>query len=218
MPVSTFLQCVSIDLSLIILLNNCGGPSSIQAAVNSEFDFPKLATFYKSHADEILDNVPNSISMDVGPLNLGEYDLEKKAFPFVGPVLGYGGRPMKQPVVAEGINLGHTPLPRCGATPGNVWFGPTPPSFTAHVSFPKLTFTDFAVDESAAKDYVAFLSSVHASGRFVFLRVDMDVLNNPARMTNYGRGVDFDGKVSKITVFSTRDNHTATAPIGVLYP
>jgi len=87
-----------------------------------------------------------------------------------------------------------------------------------HVSFKRISFDDFPIDEVAAKNYVSYVSSIHAFQRIVFLKVDIDILENPGRITDYGRGVDFDGKVTKITVFATRDNQHPTSAVGVLFP
>lgn len=107
-------------MKYLILLNNCGGPPDIQGRVNSEFEFPKMAAFYKSRAEEILTkDIPNSVTVNVGVLALGEYDMQKKAFPFVEPTMQ-----TKRVVAAEGLEVGHKNIsPRCGDE-RNRWYGP----------------------------------------------------------------------------------------------
>ncbi|MGC2112517.1 MAG: hypothetical protein WA655_23565 [Candidatus Korobacteraceae bacterium] len=201
-------------MKYFILLNNCSGPPDIQAAVNSEFDFPSMAAFYKAQATQIVSGVSNSITVDVGPFVLGEYDSGRKAFPFIE-----AAGTKRKPVVAEGVGIPHRNIsPPCGDSPGDRWYGPMHGILTERVSFKRMSFDDFPLDEISARNYVSYVSSIHAPQRIVFLRVDIDILENPARITDYGRGVDFDGKVTKITVFATRDNQHPTSAIGILFP
>lgn len=74
------------------------------------------------------------------------------------------------------------------------------------------------MDEVAARNYVADLANKSDHRRYVFLVVELNILDSPVQMSSDGRGVDFKGKISKITVYSTRDNHHPDKPIGILFP
>lgn len=63
-----------------ILLNNCHSPQ-IQNQLNSEFDYPKVAQFYKTHATQIVNGSPASIIVPVH-IDLGQYDASQSSFPF----------------------------------------------------------------------------------------------------------------------------------------
>ncbi len=82
-----------------VMINNCASAPAdlnrIRKAFTNEFDYPSMVTFCKTRAKEILTVVPNTFAIGMNffpsPINnqqqmaymLGDYDMARKAFPFV---------------------------------------------------------------------------------------------------------------------------------------
>src|SRR5258707_87873 len=63
-------------------LNNCTNPA-ISPQIDSEFDYPRLASYYSSHAAAILSHVANTMTVEYGGDFAGTYDFATKSFPIV---------------------------------------------------------------------------------------------------------------------------------------
>jgi len=63
--------------------NNCDDAAAFQKELNNEFDYPKMAAFYRAKMPEILKGAPSSIHVMLTGFLLGQYDSAKGVFPFV---------------------------------------------------------------------------------------------------------------------------------------
>ena len=123
--------------------------------MNSEFEYPRLASYYKAKAPEILKNIPLWIGYSSRAF-LGEYDRGKKAFPFVDAT---GKR--KTPITLNSFTmlpdrtgLGYTcgvALSAMNGRPTSLLSGGSGPRYA--VTVPMTTFTYLAVDEASARQY-----------------------------------------------------------------
>ena len=72
----------STDLKFFIQLNNCNNPQ-MNRLLDNEFEYPKIAAYYKERAKEILSEVPSTIWY-WRTVSLGQYDSSMQGFR-VGP-------------------------------------------------------------------------------------------------------------------------------------
>jgi len=84
---------VSTDLKFFIQLNNCNNPQ-INRLLDNEFEYPKIAAYYKERAPEILSKIPTTISYWL-TYSLRQYDSSTHSFwvdpkPRIMPVDGIG--------------------------------------------------------------------------------------------------------------------------------
>lgn len=68
----------STDLKFFIQLNNCNNPQ-MNRLLDNEFEYPKIAAYYKERAKEILSEVPSTISY-WRTVSLGQYDSSAQGF------------------------------------------------------------------------------------------------------------------------------------------
>jgi hypothetical protein len=207
-------------MQFFIMANNCVGPNFIKASrgLTNELEYPGMVSFYKSKAPQILTSVPRTLVMGyqyVGApvaghpdafsaVYLGEYDLARKAFPFVDHI---GGR---LTVALDEASPGESDSMCSGST-----------GFTYDVSFPAVKFTDLPMSEADARTYLSSPRVGQAGlGRQVVIFVEIEVLpdapqltakpNNPSQ-----RLVSLKGRVSKVTIANPYSNNSV---LGVLYP
>ena len=62
--------------------NNCDNPA-FEKELSNEFDYPKMAAFYRAKAPEILKTAPATLHVMLKGFYIGQYDSAKGAFPFV---------------------------------------------------------------------------------------------------------------------------------------
>jgi hypothetical protein len=72
-------------MKYFIALNNCANPA-ISQQIDSEFDYQRLASYYSSHAADILSRVANTITVEYRGDFAGTYDFATKSFPIVDAV------------------------------------------------------------------------------------------------------------------------------------
>jgi hypothetical protein len=188
-----------------IALNNCDSRTIIKE-MNSEFEYPRLASYYKAKAPEILKNIPLWIGYSSRAF-LGEYDRGKKAFPFVDAT---GKR--KTPITLNSFTmlpdrtgLGYTcgvALSAMNGRPTSLLSGGSGPRYA--VTVPMTTFTYLAVDEASARQY-ALKAGPPGGGRSVTFLIEFDILPEKPEITPRARNgfdpqVKFQARIGKITV------------------
>jgi hypothetical protein len=195
--------------------NNCQN-TAFPKLLNSEFDYPGMAAFYKSNAAEILKGSPTSLSILLKGFYLGEYDASKGVFPFVGP---HGE---KKTTVFHDLEPGNDlhdacPMLNNNSLAKNREFYATYLHFQVNVQ--PVTISDLPMDEASARSFVGSLRFGRAgAGRPVALLVDMDMLQTPTklgpRLPTGGYSPNLGGRINKITVFSVETNKN----LGVIVP
>jgi len=183
--------------------------------LTNELEYPGMASFYKSKAEDALKVVPGTFSIGVlyanlsvagrppapATIMLGEYDQAKKTFPFVD-VTGH-----KTTLTFDNMT------PSTGGTCG---------SFLAFmVRFKGLSFSELPMDEAAARAYLSMpLVGAAGSGRQVSLAFEIEVLPDAPQISNSRsasqRLIVLNGKVKKVTAVY----HNATSgdrTIGTVY-
>jgi hypothetical protein len=197
-----------------IVLNNCGDQrSDIEQAFNNEFDYPKLVKFYRTNAPEILADVPRTVSIRVSAFPnithnrivspiaavLGNYDVTRKAFPFVN---GYNAG-MKETIGLDSISppgdraIGCSPAAR--QLSSSLGLGS---ASNYIIAFRPFALTELPVDEAAAEAYVRRGGVGQGGQREVSLVLDLDLEAKAPELINTGRGNawKFAAEVTKITV------------------
>ena len=197
-----------------------------RATRNNELLYPEVADFYKPKAAAILKELPlntyskivdqamiptsvrpNPMSsmmfgerMGMYQIMLGEYDVARKAFPFVD---FQGNKLTLSFDIVETNDNGNC---------GNLRF---------FVKFPQVSFSEVPMDEAAAR---VFLSTAGRAGPggVLNLKFDMDILDTvpelrpPSFEDQSRRRYVFSGKINKITVL--KDVIHGNSVVSTLYP
>jgi hypothetical protein len=186
-------------------LNNCGNPR-IGNQMNSEFDYPQIASFYKSNAADILKNAPSTLAWRIG-INLGQYDPARAAF----RIATRDANSQLQP----GVSIDHfdPPLNRsnflartCDEALQQIHryagqsavFKANGPNF--EVTFKRLVFNEIPMDEAAARNYVESLPN--SAIRVADLVLQVEILPETPNVVVAHNGlitVTFAGQVKKVT-------------------
>jgi hypothetical protein len=210
------LQPSSLDdpkfLKYFIALNNCGNPQ-IDRQLGSEFEFPKLAAFYKDKSATILSAVPTTIRLQVGTLLLGQYDPVRKAFPIKNEGWTTPGA-QHQP----GFSIDHAdPVPSRTALivcrPASRLSEQNP---IYRIKFNALKFTEVPVDEAVAEKFVLNSNSPTRQARLI---MDIEILPQaPTLMTapNKPLGVVFTGQVRKLIAVGPSPDRKVSIGTGVV--
>lgn len=216
-------------LKQFAILNNCSEDYrdwvKFRRSLDNEFDYPSIASYYKTKGHEILAEIPTEFSATlpnfimangaVLDFVLGEYNPERKAFSFVN----LRGGPLTAPVALHNLSAPEV-KGTCGGTLENAQY---------RVAFDEIKFTELRMDEDAARSYV---SSLHPGlPRIVYVQLELEIqptapqvskIQSPApRSPYYGRTgaettseiVTFKGKLKKASVVTPQGR-----PLGVLYP
>ena len=190
--------------------NNCPNANAIAfaKALNSEFDYPKMAAFYKDEAPEILKGVPSSLTVTLGGFVLGQYDSGKGVFPFVKTTTLTDIEPIND-------------IGTCGA-----WgYGPKnaqDPFFEQRLDYrinfkPPITISTLSIDEANARKFV---EGLRTANRGVLIVVNLEILPAPTKSPQRQEAVadrwlvNFDGRVNKITVYGAEQHQV----LGVILP
>jgi len=204
-------------LNYFIMLNNCGDMGMLRA-LKSEFDYPAMASFYKTNAPEIL----HALSLPVGAMSpiyfLGDYDATRRSFPFVG--YGRTGAPRK-PIKLDSLTIhaDRRGLP-CGnallAIPGGAFtsvLSGSGPFYTVRFNANN-EFAELPMDEPHAREYV---DGLRGAGRTVTLLVDFEILSQPPASTMTGGFVyiNLAGTIKKVTAVKA---NMLNVVLGTLYP
>jgi len=208
-------------LNYFIMLNNCGNMAKLHS-LTSEFDYPSMAAFYKSHAAEILAPLSLSVGMMSPQLFLGEYDPARHAFPFVGYMRP--GAPAK-PANLDGISVGN----RVGLPCQNALQVATAvrttnlksvsvlsnlgPFYTIHFK-ENSQFAELPMDEVHAREYV---EGLRGGGRMISLLVDFDILPEPPTIAikSGAAYITFEGKIKRVRAAKSAMPNVV---LGTLYP
>lgn len=197
-----------------IVLNNRGGQiSDIEQAFNSEFDYPKMRTFYRTSAPKILEYAPRTMSIRVSAFPnishnrivspiaavLGDYDVARKAFPFVN---GYNAG-MRETIGLDNVSpagdRASDCLPAARQLSNSLGLGS---ASNYIVAFKPFAWTELPVDEAAAQAYVRRDGVRQGGQREVSLVLDLELKAEAPELINTGRGNawKFAAEVTKITV------------------
>jgi hypothetical protein len=207
-----------------VAMNNCGNPG-IDNSLNSEFEYPKIAAFYKDKAPNILNQVPTTVRVQLGNLLLGQYDPARKAFPIASSTTN-GSITQSRELMVDHVDPMpmHTALIVCGPASRLLARSGT---YIYRIKFDPLKFTEVPVDEATARDWVQ-----SSTGRTVRLLLEVDILPQaPQVMSALHKptGVIFSGAVKRLVVVTAGSRRTVSlgtgvvtqeAPkeLGVLYP
>lgn len=196
-----------------IALNNCGD-RTVARSMDSEFDYPPMVAFYKPKAQEIAKVVPNDFIINMGSgFNLGEYDMARKAFPFVTALK------RSQPVDFNNVTPSDPPqgVPLCPGTLRSVNLGRLPRRsdggydmpFPAYmVKFKDVKFSELPMDEEAAR---AFAARFRGGIRMVSILLDIEVLPDAPKIEKHRMAgtsndfsyITFNGTVKKIEILNS---------------
>jgi hypothetical protein len=197
-----------------IVLNNCGGPGGgIEQAFNNEFDYPKIVTFYRTSAPEILENVPRTVSIRVNAFPnishnrvvspiaavLGDYDVTRKAFPFVN---GYNPG-LRETIGLDSISPGGDRATDCLAAARQLSSSLGLGSGSNYIiTFKPFALTELPVDEAAAEAWVRRDGVPKGGQREVSLVLNLELKAEAPEFINTGRGNTwkFAADLTKITV------------------
>jgi hypothetical protein len=217
-----------------IMLNNCGAPRTdivrLRRSFDSELDYPPIAKFYKARASPIVKDIPTGLTLhmdtfpdprDKGliptPLELGEYDTTRKAFPFVFRV---GGNKTKMTLAFDDTK----PFPARGNITGvnscmaatQSYGGVSGLGRSIYiVAFKAVKIAELPMDESAAGTWIR----KYAGARRITLDLDLDLLQQPPESVSVrnplggSQGWKFAAELKKITVLDARKEI-----VGVLDP
>jgi len=194
--------------------NNCGNAIAFRKELNNEFDYPKMAAFYKDQAPEILKGVPSSLTVRLPAFFLGQYDSAKGAFPFVE-------RGQKKTTTLTDIEpandigacdaWGDFYGPRNGQ--GDPFFGQR---LDYRINLKPISISELPMDEANAREFVEGLRT--GGTRSVLLVVNLEILPTPTKSPQAaynGRWlVNFDGRLNKITVYGAEQHQV----LGVILP
>lgn len=208
-------------MKYFILLNQCGASPRDQMnaarSLSSEFDYPRMATFYKSKAPEVAKVPPDTFTITMaepygggGHYLLGEWDPARKAFPFVDAY--------DKPTTIKFDNVQPGGDRGCAQRfLGGLVRDPLP---VYRVLFPEQKFSELRMPEDVARQYT--LRHGDFRNRHVTAIVEVQVLPDAPQIakkdprtgdkTSY---VTFQGKINKITIM-TDDSFQQV--LGVVYP
>jgi hypothetical protein len=212
-------------LKHFIAVNNCNNSDAMLKAFDSEFDSPKIMAFYKAKAPEILNEAPSTIQPMIGPFYLGQYDAAKRAFPFVDPTkkgatITIGDvepqNDLQRACVAGGLFFKQPFDPFHSGAPSGAMVSQ---GLTYRLHFNPVTLTELPMDEASAQKYVASLPNYNPAARtprIVFLLIDMEILQEPAKLDigREGALADFHVEVKKLSV--VHQGNRGFVVIGVL--
>jgi hypothetical protein len=199
-------------LKYFIALNNCGNP---QIDKQFEFDFPKMAPFYRDKASKILDIIPTTIRLQLPMPILGEYDQVRHAFPILNDGRGVTAASRRQlyPLMIDHVDPAPDRWALSACRPAESMDSHNP---VYQIQFKALQFSEIPMDEVTARNFV--LHSPQGSRR-VRLVLDIDILpRTPTVFTHSGmpKGVVFAGEVRKLTVFGPEENRRVSLGTGVI--
>jgi hypothetical protein len=211
-----------------IQINNCTNPKLgyIEKSFHSEFDYPTMVAFYKKKETEILQSVPyttigllNQVYADprnpqrASMIDLGEYDVNTGTFPIVD------SNNKRLTVDLDGFMGGGRAF-NCGTI--QVIDNQFP--FSYSIRFPKVSFTEFKVDEAIARKYVSSPGvGGPGMGRSVALEIDVEILPGPPQVIpvalqngrpdiTKGPQLVFPSKLKRVAVLDSNRHE-----LGVLY-
>ncbi len=203
-------------MKYFITLNNCGD-RNVAKGLNNEFDYPSMVAFYKPRAQEIVKFVPNTFSINMGTsFYLGEYDMTRKAFPFVD------GLRKRQVIAFNNVTPVNSPtgIPLCPGTNRSYRLTDTystkPAPFPEYmVTFNEIKFAEVAVDEATARSFAARFPG---GLRPVSIILDIEVLPDPPKIVRKKMAgtvitltyVTFAGVVKKVSVLTSLGQPLAT--------
>ncbi|MGH9453127.1 MAG: hypothetical protein ACRD2O_04065 [Terriglobia bacterium] len=217
------------NLKQFAILNNCSSDYrdwvKFRMSLDNEFDYRSIAFYYKSKGQEILADIPTKFTATLqnflwangGTVDfvLGEYNMERKVFPFVN----IRGGQLTAPVTLRNFTAPGVRGP-CGGKLENAEY---------RVAFDDFKFTELRMDEDAARSFVASLRP--SLPRIVFVQLELELLPSAPQVSKvqtpaprnpyYGRTgtettsevVTFRAKLTKATVVTPQGR-----PLGVLYP
>jgi len=200
-----------------IKLNYCHS-STIDRQLNSEFDYPAIAAFYKAHASQILAGMPLAVPPAQTHIDLGEYDASHSEFP-----VRASGNPR------QGVYVDHVDIDSGGEVSSCVSIlnfggylvidrGGVLTRFGAvyRVAFAPVAFSELPMDVASAQRYVEGLPDPSARGARVEIGLQpLDAVPTITFIPPYRTVVTFPARVTEIKVISDRGS-TAAAPGGVL--
>src|SRR5581483_5769508 len=208
-------------MKYFILLNQCGSPPRDQMnaarSLNSEFDYPGMASFYKSKAADVAKVPPDTFTITMaepygggGHYLLGEWDPARKAFPFVDAY--------NKPTTIKFDNVQPGGDRGCAQRfLGGIVRDPLP---VYRVLFPEQKFTELQMPEDVARQYT--LRHGDFRNRHVTAIVEVQVLPDPPQITKKDPRsgdktsyVTFHGKMNKVTII-TDDSFQQV--LGAVYP
>jgi hypothetical protein len=198
--------------------------------LNSELDYPPIAKFYKARLPQVVKDIPTSLTLHMDafpdprdksliatPVELGEYDTTRKAFPFVFRV---GGSKTRMTLVFDETK----PFPARGNISGvnscmaatQSYGGVSGLGRSIYiVAFQAVKIAELPMDESAAATWIR----KYAGARRITLDLDLDLLQQPPESVNVrnplggSQGWKFAAQLKKITVLDVRKE-----VVGVLDP
>jgi hypothetical protein len=215
-------------MQYFIALNNCND-TSVQRALQNELDYPALVKVYQPKAAEILAGLPDTAGLlmfrgntkgamlwghatggydpNLKTLTLGEYDLNRKAFPILvsdkGKSFQVTGTQQVSPdrsSLQKSCPVAYNMVGRSGASTGL----PT----TYSVTVAPMSFGELPMTEAAARKYI---EGTNAGQRGVVLGVDVHLKPNPQKSS--AKELAYDGTVARVTVLKD----VSYQQVGVLY-
>jgi hypothetical protein len=198
-------------------MNNCSNRQIVHQ-IDSEFDYPKLAEFYKTRGSEIAAIAPSKLTVSYS-LFLGNYDDAKKAFPFMDNF----GRPAVPFVDHIDFVRSSSGVAPCFSAVNydhpdfriSTLFRYGFPNYS--IKFAPVAATALVMDEGAARGYVASLANPRS--KLVNLIVDLEITPVPPTLRNTPNRPPvyvFTGKITGINVYDAiSSNHEL---LGTLTP
>ena len=211
-------------MQYFIALNNCND-RNVERAIYNELDYPALAAFYRSKASQILNSLPRTITdvalyrfiggqqqgslrMWTQSLSLGEYNVQRKAFPLKYP--GKDNVEISDSLSSDSTrsDIGKTcPVAAKPAATVNAYL---PAQYV--ISIKPATYRELPMGEDAARKYIDSSNGQ----RSVFLGVDVTILDRPpviVPLSNTSRKATFQAQTTRIRVIDGR----SLKPLGALY-
>lgn len=208
-------------MQYFIALNNCND-RAIERAMLNELDYPQLAAYYQANAQRILSALPKSVSdityyKNMGgyksngwilwakSLTLGEYDPQRKSFPFKFDNKNIVEIPNGLSLESDRGNLG-TACPVAARVRA-----PLPATY--RISVKPATYTELPMNEADAR---AFIESAGSQPRTVFLAVDVRFVDSQPDISRNGNNinqVNFSAEIARIRVINQKNQQ----PIGTLF-
>ena len=211
-------------MQYFIALNNCNNPE-IGRALANELDYPALAEYYKAKAPAILAPLPRTVRdvtlyRTIGgyssggwklwsqSLSLGEYNVQRAAFPIKYPGKDNVGVSGSLSTEANGRNPGDS-CPTAGhfAGPASAYL---PGTYT--ISIQPMSFKELPMDQTAARAYI----DKAGPQRAVFLALDVTPEDTPPTISHIGNNAleaIFQARVARIRVI----NSISQQFVGTLY-
>jgi hypothetical protein len=167
-------------MRLFVLLNNCDNEPAARALGTNELDRPRILSFYRSKAPEILGGLSgealHTVRMRIG--YLGEYNTTTKKFPFLSG--GPGSQPRTLPIYE--IRFSRAPVD--SACPSLRYLqlntrdvAKVPDQYS--VSMPTREFDGVPMDEPAARKYI---EATPPTRRYVCVDITFRVLDAPPQI------------------------------------